>query len=309
MVYTVTLNPAIDHTVYIDEFKIGGLNRIEHCIYDVGGKGINVSKALNAFGIENKAITIIGGKNGDILKSKCSELGLTLLCWDNKGETRINTKIVDASSLVTTELNESGPTVSQEILDNIIESLVSSTKEKDIVVLTGSLPKDVSPYIYSEWSDRLAGKGIKVFLDASGEALQHGLKSNVYAVKPNLVELEQFYNEKFNNTEDIINAGKKLLSGNTRKVVVSLGKEGAFYFEEGSAFYLAPIDVPVNSTVGAGDAMIAALIYAEIMNKTPEQTAKLAVAAASASVMCQGTETPSLDVIKELLGRATVSNV
>lgn len=309
MVYTITLNPAIDHTVYVDRLVIGGLNRTGRFTYNAGGKGINVSRTLNIFGVENKAVTVIAGKNGEALKERCREAGLDTLCWAADGETRENTKIVDLEKSVTTELNEPGPAVTEELLDKILQDLISRARPGDLVVLTGSLPKGVSPKMYGEWADALAKKNVKVFLDASGEALRLGLESCIYAAKPNHTELEQLLNKSIANDEEIVSAGKELLSQNLKKVIISLGGKGAYYFEKEKTFYIAPMDVPVLSTVGAGDSMVAALIYSDLNKKSAAETAKLVVAAASASIMSASPEAVTMQLIHTLYDQVKITEI
>lgn len=309
MVYTITLNPAIDHTVYVDRLVIGGLNRTGRFTYNAGGKGINVSKMLNVFHTENKAVTVIAGKNGEAFKERCYEAGLDTICWAADGETRENTKIVDLEHSVTTELNEPGPAVTEELLDQILNDLLSRALPGDIVVLTGSLPKGVSPETYGKWAAALAEKNVKVFLDASGEALRLGLQAGVYAAKPNRLELEQLLNKSISSEEEIISAGQKLLSQNLKKVIVSLGEKGAYYFEEGYTYYIPPMDVPVLSTVGAGDSMVAALIYADLTHKTAEETAKLVVAAASACISSDSSDAVSMQRINILCDQVKITEI
>lgn len=310
MIITVSLNPAIDKTVYVNQFIPGGLNRVSETREDPGGKGINVSKILSLFGIENIAFGVIAGSNGEKLAESCRAIGLTTAFIRVPGETRTNLKVVDSSSSLTTEINEPGPALSEEDLEMIFEKLFSLVKENDTVVFTGSLPKGAGEDLYYTWSEKLYDqKHAKIILDASGRPLIKGIDAPIYAVKPNLTELEQLTGHSLHNMEEILSAGELLHRKGVKKTIVSLGSDGAVFILNGNKYFAEALQVPVKSTVGAGDSMVAALLSCEEKGAGEEESIRTMMAAASAAVMCAGTDIPPLRSILSLSGSVKITKL
>lgn len=301
MIITVSLNPAIDRTLYVSGLTVGGLNRVSESRDDPGGKGINVSKMLGLFDVENIAFGIIAGSSGEQLLRDCTALGLHTSFLRVSGETRTNIKLIDRLTSVTTEINGKGPELTAEDLENAFCRISSLTGSGDTVVFTGSLPAGAPSGLYRDWALRLNHTGVRIILDASGQALRDAAGAGIYAAKPNREELETLTGRPVSNIGDIIDAGRLLLQTGIRKLIVSLGAEGAVFFLDGKIIFAPPLSVPVRSTVGAGDSMVAALLYAESAGMSAEDTVRTTVAAASAAIMCRGTEVPSMDTVISLL--------
>ena len=151
MIYTVTLNPAIDKTAYIPGFSAGSVNRVEAVREDAGGKGINVSKCLKALGAESVAAVILAGETGKYLETLLKREGLEILPVQTAGQTRTNLKIVDKETGENTDINEPGPNVDERVLQTLLDSLCKKLMLGDIVILSGSLPKGASPDTYRRW--------------------------------------------------------------------------------------------------------------------------------------------------------------
>lgn len=309
MIITVSLNPAIDRTIYVKEFRTGTLNRVTESRDDPGGKGINVSKLLSVFGIPNIAFAVVGGENGKKLERECLSAGMQMSVVPVDGETRINTKVIDMSSSVTTEINERGPVLDRETSEHIFQKLNEEIGNGDTVVFTGSLPKGAPADLYGKWTEKLREKKVKVILDASGEALAEGLQTGVYAVKPNREELEQLTDCALNRTEDIVSAAEKLSEKGISRIIVSLGSEGAVFVFDGKKYFAPALKVNVKSTVGAGDSMVAALLACEETGKSVEETIRYIMASASAAVMCKGSDTPSRDTVASLLDSVEIRSL
>ncbi len=315
MIITVTLNPAIDKTVTIPNFTAGQVNRIETLRIDVGGKGINVSKCLKELGCGSMAAAFWGGAAG---RSGEAQLQENLSCAGYEGQgtiaqgkihslpvfieenTRTNMKIIDEAQGQNTDINEPGPLIKQEELEQLIRKLDESLKEGDILVLAGSIPKGISTDIYKELTIRYKEKGVKVCLDADGESFAEGIKAAPYLIKPNIDELSRYAGEKLTDIRGILKAVKPLLQSGIEKIVVSMGAQGAVFIQKGRIFIASSIDVPVLSTVGAGDSMVAALAYGEEKGLSEKQTYKLSMAMGAASVMCSGTQAPKAVTVESL---------
>jgi len=312
MIITVTLNPAIDKTVTISNFTAGEVNRIETLRTDVGGKGINVSKCLKELGCESMAAAFWGGDAGRSGEAQLRESGADQLSQRIGGAdiqslpvfiqetTRTNMKIIDEVQGQNTDINEPGPQIKPEELELLIQKLDENLKESDILVLAGSIPKGISPNIYKELTARYKEKGVKVFLDADGESFAEGIKAVPYLIKPNIDELSRLAGEKLTDIRGILKAVKPLLQSGIEKIVVSMGAQGAVFIQRGRIFIASSIDVPVLSTVGAGDSMVAALAYGEEKGLDEKKTYKLSMAMGAASVMCSGTQAPKAVTVESL---------
>ncbi len=264
MIYTITLNPAIDKAVTIDRFKVDEVNRISKVHQDPGGgKGINVSKMIHNLHGTSTAIYIAGGHTGRMLTEMVKDMGLTYKVVVCEGETRVNIKVCDPYKNTFTDINEPGPTIeleNLEVIDNYLENVLCSN---DVLVLAGSLPKGVPTDIYRRWSDmaRIKG-GVKVIMDAYGEVLVNGIKGKPFIVKPNQEELESFFDVKFTEDDHVIYYAKRLLDMGVSYVIVSQGgADGCMLISKDAVAKIPPIVVDVKSTVGAGDSMVAAIAH------------------------------------------------
>ncbi len=300
MIITVTLNPAIDKTVTIPNFLAGQVNRIETLRSDVGGKGINVSKCLKELGCESMAAAFWGGDAGHGGEVQLQQSGVESLPIFIQETTRTNLKIIDPKQSENTDINEPGPQIKSEELKQLIQKLDEKLGQGDILVLAGSIPKGISTDIYKELTIRYKEKGVKVFLDADGESFAEGIKAAPYLIKPNIDELSRYAGEALIDIRGILRAVKPLLQSGIEKIVVSMGAQGAVFVQRGHIFVAASIDVPVMSTVGAGDSMVAALAYGEEKGLSLQQTYKLAMAMGAASVMCSGTQAPKASTVESL---------
>lgn len=300
MITTVTLNPALDKTVNIEDFTIDSVNRVSTIRVDAGGKGINVSKVIKSLGGNSKVVAILAGNNGTFIKKYLEEIGIENDCLFIEGETRTNIKIVDKKNNTNTDVNENGATVSTETLNEVFEKQYRNMKENDILVLSGSIPQNAPKDIYKIWIEKTKEKGIKTILDADGELLRQGIKAGPFLIKPNIHELESLFNQKVKSTEEIIKLSKNFFEYGIEIVVVSLGEEGALFIKKDMVIKAKGIKVKVESTVGAGDSMVAALAFALERGYTFEKAVRLSIACGTASVMTTGTQAADLKVIMDL---------
>lgn len=301
MIVTVTLNPAIDKTVEINNVQINSVNRVSSVRLDAGGKGINVSKIVLSLGGKSKAIGFLGGRAGTFIKAYLDEMGIENNFIAIKGETRTNLKIVDPLQHTNTDINEMGPNITAEDIKQIDRYISQSVDEKSVIVLSGSVPPNVDQDIYQKWIYRAKEKGAKTILDADGELLQRGIKAGPYLIKPNIHELERLLDQKISSVEEIVKCSRIIMDKYRINIVaVSMGEKGALFLNKETAIFAKGITVDVKSTVGAGDSMVAALAYAIDEGYAFEKAVTLAVAAGTANVMTCGTEPSSLEVIMEL---------
>lgn len=308
MITTVTLNPAVDKTVEIDNFKAGSVNRIQSVRLDAGGKGINVSKVVAGFGGSSRAIGILAGKAGNFIKDYLDSEGIENDFIFIKGETRINIKIVDSVNHLNTDINEPGASVTSEDMINVRNTILKNIDNNSIVVFSGSIPTGIDKSIYRELIDAAKQKGAKTILDADGDLLKYGIEAGPYIIKPNIHELERLFNMKLDNIEELIKLTKTLKEKHFIEIAaVSLGEKGAIFINKGSVILAEGIPVEVKSTVGAGDAMVAALAYALDNELSFEEAAILAVAAGTANVMTTGTQPADQALINELKNKVKLT--
>lgn len=260
MIYTVTLNPAIDKTVAVDNFTMDEVNRIHAVKKDPGGKGINVSHMVHKLGGDSVALMVAGGHNGQSLKAMVTALGLTTHVVATREETRINTKVVDGVKSTFTDINEPGPVLEASVLAQVTDYLEGHLKEGDFLVMAGSLPRGVPRDIYGRLTNLAHRKGARAILDASGEALIHGAENMPFMVKPNVAELEGYFGKSLHNEAAMIECGKALIAKGIAYVVISQGEEGCLVVGDGQVGKIAPLKLKVKSTVGAGDAMVGAMV-------------------------------------------------
>ncbi len=310
MIYTITLNPALDKTVEIPSLAIDSVNRITAMRTDPGGKGINVSKVIDKLGRKSIAAGILGGDTGLAIQSALKAMGLETNFQFVDGETRTNLKVIDPVNHTNTDINEPGVTVSEEILNGLLTDLTAGLKKGDIVVISGSLPKGSPKDTYYTWVKSCKKAGAKVILDADGELLEAGLKASPYLIKPNNHELSQLLGKTLITPEELNEAARKLMTEyGIAKVVVSMGGQGALYADRNETIYAEGLKVPVGSTVGAGDSVVAALAVAEESGMSLEETVRLSTATGAANVMCSGTQAAEYDVIKGLLPKVVFRKI
>ena len=309
MIYTVTLNPALDKTVEIPGMALDTVNRITEMRTDPGGKGINVSKVIAKLGGESCAAGILGGGSGKMLEKLLEGEPFATRFRFVEGQTRTNLKIIDREGHTNTDINEPGLTVTDADLDALLHELLAELRPGDIVVLAGSLPKGAPQDTYRTWTAACKKAGARVFLDADGALLAEGLKAAPYLIKPNDDELSRLAGKKLETLEELTAEGRRLLERGIERVVISLGGRGALYLRKGSTIYAEGLKVPVGSTVGAGDSVVAALAYAEAQGLSEEEAVRLSTAAGAANVMCSGTQAAEREAGEALLPKVRFSRL
>ncbi len=278
MIYTLTLNPSVDYYMDFNLVRLGALNRSsgERCV--VGGKGINVSRMLNALGLKSTVIAAVGGFTGQEIKECIISEGLDFIPLPVSGTTRINVKLNDG-----TELNGSGAMADVNTVKALFTALDNVVKG-DTVVLSGSVCSGFDKNIYARIIAMLNTKGVYTVLDADGALLKNALESRPNLIKPNSSELGALFNA---DIEDVAAAEKyalKLVDSGIENVIVSMGDKGALYVSgEGTYFCKAP-QVSAVTTVGAGDCALAGFIYALESGMSVKQCTAFAVACGSARV-------------------------
>ncbi|GLB32763.1 tagatose-6-phosphate kinase [Lacrimispora amygdalina] len=301
MIVTVTMNPAIDKTVDIGKFERGDLNRIKRVEIDAGGKGINVSKTIRELGGESIATGFVGGTSGTIIRQVLADLGLRTDFVDVKGETRTNLKVVEETGEVT-ELNEPGPEVSKEQLKDLLNRLDGYANPDTLFVLAGSIPAGIPTDIYRKITEQVHQKGAKVLLDADGTLFSESLKGKPDMLKPNRSELERHYQMDYRASEqELVAMGEKLFDHGVSMAAISLGQMGAIFLTKEKRYRCPGLRVKAHSTVGAGDALVAAMAYSWDEKLPLETCIRLCMGASAGAVTSIGTKPPHRSLVDELV--------
>lgn len=303
-VVIVGLNPAIDKTIIFDGFVPGKTNIIKEEIVRPGGKAVNVSLSLKNLGVEALLTGIIAGENGMLIKTALEKNEIKTSFFDIKGETRTNYKIFDNSDKVTTEMNSKGMEISSEDCMKFLEYLSFISKKCSILVLSGSLPRGFPSMTYSQIIKTARESNTQVILDTNAVNLKSSIDSKPYAIKPNLDELEEYAGRKLCSNEEIIMELNGIIKKGVRFALVSLGKKGAIAINDRSVVLAESFQITPKSPVGAGDSMVAALVYALLNDMDIKDTVRWMVAFStitashSAGVFCSVSE--AKDALKKI---------
>lgn len=254
MIYTVTLNPAVDYYMDMNKLEEGELNKVNNSYTLAGVKGINVSKVLKNFGIESMALGFCGGFTGEYIRADLNKYGIK----DNfillEEDTRINVKIKTEKK--ETEIMGKSPKILKQNIDALL-SIIDSIKDNDILVLSGSVPSSVKEDIYKDIIDKTKSKNnVRVIVDSRDNAFKIAVKEKVFLTKPNKKELSEYFGKDIRSVYDIIVYAQQLVKDGSENVIVSLGKEGSIIVNKDEAYIGNAPDGELVSSVGAGDAMV-----------------------------------------------------
>lgn len=297
MIYTLTMNPALDYFVTVDNFELGKTNRTQEEQLLPGGKGLNVSTVLKNLSVGTVALGFAAGFIGEEILRRVEALGVhTEFDQIAEGNSRINMKLKNING---TEINGNGPTISQHDLDRLWRRL-RNLKSGDTLVLAGSVPKSVSQDFYREIMEKLSGKGIRIVVDATGELLRSVLAYHPFLIKPNQHELGDLFGVELTTKDEVVPYAIKLRDLGAMNVLVSMGGEGAvFISEEGNAYMSeAPKGKLVNA-VGAGDSMVAGFLAGYELKKDYGYAFRMGIATGSASAFSEQLATK--DEVERLL--------
>ena len=258
MIYTVTLNPAIDYVMHPLTLDMGVTNRSSSEEIHIGGNGINISTLLNELGVSNVALGIAAGFTGEYLIHRLQEKGIaSSFVLLDKGNTRINVKL---QGIVMTMVNGMGPKISQKKVDELLDR-IDGIGEGDTLVLTGSIPKSLPDNMYDVIMRRLDGRGIRFVVDAPGDLLMESLPAKPFLIKPNNHEVGRIFGAQPETPEDCMPYAHKLHELGAQNVIVSCGGHGAALVDENDEEHIVPTaKIKLVNATGAGDSMVAGFI-------------------------------------------------
>ncbi|MGV3488767.1 MAG: 1-phosphofructokinase [Tuberibacillus sp.] len=305
-IVTITLNPAIDTMYRMASFEINKGHRVEAPIRTAGGKGLNVSRVARCLNEDVLATGFVGGTNGEFIRNEIRKMGIEDGFVAIEGETRVCLAFNDDNGNQT-ELMEYGPTISESEQKKFLEDLPEILEAADTLVISGSLPRGVTPDLYKVILQKAAEKGVKALLDTSGTALKESLEAQPFMIKPNRDELEQWLGVPIKNDEQIWDAVRNAASRyGIPLVIVSDGANGCFVSYSGKLYKVSSVKVPVVNPVGSGDSFVAGIAVGLHRGHSIEETLALASAcgAANASEAMTGFVNP--DKVTEMMKQVDI---
>ncbi len=305
---TVTLNPAIDQTVRVDNFRPNRVNRALAIKFDASGKGVNVASFLADYGHDTAVTGYLGQESVDIFEQFFASKGIDDRFVRIPGNTRINVKVVDEVNQQTTDINMPGQTPPQEAMNTLLETIEQLASSCDWFVLSGSLPPHVPTTIYATIITQLKRQKKRIILDTSGEALREGIQAGPTIVKPNIEELQHLVRHSLMSEAEIQQAAHQLLDEDIKLVVVSMGRQGAMLVEQATTLMATPPTVTVKKTFGAGDAMVAGLVTSQIQGLSLADCGRLATAFSMGAIAHLSYNLPPRDILWQYFHQVYIRN-
>ncbi|WP_310393446.1 1-phosphofructokinase family hexose kinase [Hymenobacter sp.] len=290
-VVTLTLNPAIDKSTSVPQLVPEQKLACAPPTVEPGGGGINVARGLQRLGLAARAVFVAGGPPGEVLQQLMAREGLAQHPVPTAAWTRENLTVVDASNNQQFRFGMPGTTVTAAEQARVLATLVALAPAPDVLVVSGSLPQGVAPAFMGELARWARQAGAKLIVDTSEEALRSAVAEGVYLLKPNLGELAKLAGVPALDSESAAGAAKAIIAqGKCEIVVVSLGPNGACLVTRDVEEHIAAPAVKKRSTVGAGDSMVAGLVFALCQGRPVREAVRLGVACGTAATMNPGTE-------------------
>ena len=300
MIYTVTLNPALDRAINVDRLLDDDTIRVISEQNYAAGKGIDVSRVIKELGGQSVALGMIGGYDGLHLEGLLINAGVMTQLTKISHQTRTNIILKEEKSGKQYVISAKGPDVDPVEIGQFYNHILSIT-DMDYMVLSGSLPPGVSPNIYGQLILAGRNKGAFIFLDADNTALQESINFIPTGIKPNIYELSRLAGRQLETDQEIIDACSELHSKGLKYILVSKGKQGLLFSGDEQIIKASAPPVDVESTVGAGDSTVAGFILAHSMGKTLPECVKLACASGTATAQTPGTELCHIEDVESLL--------
>lgn len=303
MLYTLTLNPAVDRELTVPAIEFDSVLRATECRVDYGGKGFNVSRVLKSLGADSVALGFAGGKSGELLRDGLHSLGIaTDFVWIN-GETRTNVSIVSTSQHRYVKANEPGPVISAGEQSALFEKVQTLARKGDWWVLAGSLPPGLADTIYADIIAAVQAAGARVILDTSGSALQHGCQSAPYLVKPNTYEAHRLTGLPVDDISQVVASAAAIQALGVGCVVVSMGKDGALLYTDRQAWIAHSPPIQERNPIGAGDSMVGGLVYGLQSGCELAEALRWGIASGAAAASLSGTAVGDRTLVETLLAQ------
>lgn len=307
MILTVCMSPCVDVTVELDEFKVGKTNVVKRKALSLGGKALNVAIGVKRLGGDSYMTGVMYKENGFMFKNALNDEGVPFAFAWSEGRVRENYKFIDRRAMLT-EVNDVGQEVSAQCLEEILTTVNCLSSRSNVTVLSGGLPRGTDSSYYAKLVRAVDTRSLKI-VDATGQRMFEALNVGVDLVKPNIDELEDTIGRAVASKEDMLAGCYELLNRGAKVVLLSLGRKGAVITDGIRNYYCRSINVAVNSTVGAGDAMVAAAAVGLEQGASLQDILRTGVAAGTATVMTVGQVSFTEEKYKEVLSTLEVKEI
>ena len=306
MIYTVTLNPALDRAINVETLLEDDTTRISSERHYAAGKGIDVSRVIKELGGQSVALGLIGGYDGLHLEGLLINAGVMTQFTKISNETRTNIILKENSTGRQFVISATGPEVNATEIGQFYNHIID-IQDMSYLVLSGSLPRGLTPNLYGQLI--LAGrkKGAFIFLDADGDALTESIDYRPTGIKPNIHELSRLVGKNLRNESEILDACESIHKRGIPLILVSRGRDGLVLSTEKEKIKAVGPPVEVESTVGAGDSALAGFVLEHSFNKDLSECVRMACAAGTATAHTPGTELCHRDEIEEIMPLIEVS--
>lgn len=290
-VVTLTINPALDKSAKVAEMTPFDKLDCLDITYHPGGGGINISRVLHRLAIESHCLFPYGGKTGEHLIELLQEEHVSVYSTPISIWTRENFAVFENKTNFQFRFGMPTESFKEHEMENVERLINQQVATDDIFVISGSLPKGLPTDYYSKIIKNLKSKGVKIIVDTSGPVFSEVLKNELFLIKPNQKELARLAGKESLTKNEREAFAMQLVTSNVAKyVVVSLGKDGAFMAHKDGIEYVAAPEIAVRSTIGAGDSMVAGLIYAIVKNETPKNMLRWGVACGVSATLSEGSD-------------------
>ena len=307
MILTVCLNPSTDVTVELDSLTVGKLNHVKSKRVSYAGKALNVAIGVSRLQRQSFATGFMYNENGSLFEQALDKEGVASTFVWNKGRVRENYKFIDNKSMLT-EVNDLGETVTENKQEELLALVSSLSKNSKAVVVSGSAPNGVESDYYKKLLQVVSSDNYKV-VDATGKRLLSALEVEPDLIKPNDFELQSTLNIEFKSKKDMLKGCFTLINKGAKRVLLSLGKSGAIITDGVKHYFCKSINVAINSTVGAGDAMLAAATLRMTDGAPLDEMLKSGVAAGTATVTTFGQVSITKNKFDEIYSRLSIEEI
>lgn len=304
MIYTVTLNPALDYFMNYEELALGEVNRTGKTQISAGGKGIMESRMLSLIGAKSKALGFLGGFSGQYIKDFLNENQIDSDFTEIEDLTRINVKLKSQEN--ETSFDAAGPKLQESEINHFLEKF-DHLKEDDIVVFAGTIPKSLGEDFYERLIAKVQKQKATFVMDVDGQKLLDSLPAHPLLIKPNREELEAIFETSFKNNEQIIPYGQKLLEMGAQNVIVSMAGDGALLFTNEKVYFAQGIKGELKNSIGAGDSTVAGFLAEYSRSKDPLLAFRQAIACGTSKAFSD--DMPSRAFLEEIYKKVNISEV
>ena len=304
MILTVCLNPCTDVTIEVDSLNVGKLNHVKNKTPTFTGKALNVAIGVARLRGQSHATGFMYNENGSLFEQALDREGVPSVFIWNRGRVRENYKFIDNKSMLT-EVNDVGEPIAENKQAELIDLVANLSRSSSVVVISGSLPRGVESDYYIKLFNAVPDGKLKV-ADCDGPRLLAALTAGMDLVKPNKDELQNTLGQEFRSRDELLKGCYSLIDKGAKRVLLSLGKRGAIITDGSKNYYCRSINVAVNSTVGAGDGMLAAASMLMEQGADLKDILRAGVAAGTATVTTFGQISFTKEKYDEIFANLTV---